>query len=42
MRRCTSGVLPETYASIKFDEKGVCSACKQIERKNKIDLALKK
>ena len=37
MKRCTKCILPETYASIKFDEEGVCSICKQAEHKREID-----
>ncbi len=36
-KRCTT---PETWAGIKFDEEGVCSACRQVEYKlTKIDWA---
>ena len=27
MKRCTKCILPETYPSIEFDEKGVCNYC---------------
>lgn len=39
MKRCSKCILPETYASIKFDENGVCSVCNQIDNKKIIDWA---
>ncbi len=32
--RCTRCVMPETQESIMFDDAGVCSACKNIDRKH--------
>ncbi len=38
MQRCTKCLLPETHESITFDEKGVCSVCRQVEfKQGKID-----
>lgn len=38
MKQCTKCVVPETVDTITFDEKGVCSVCRQIEyRDEKID-----
>lgn len=37
MKRCTKCILPETYASLTFDEKGVCSVCNQIDSKKVIN-----
>lgn len=34
MKRCTKCLLPETHESISFDEKGVCSICRQVEFKD--------
>ena len=40
MRRCKKCILPETHDTLMFDDKGVCSVCRQIEFKNeKIDWA---
>lgn len=33
LTRCTKCVLPETHETIHFDEKGVCSVCRQQEHK---------
>ncbi len=32
MKRCTKCVMPETWAGITFDEKGVCSMCNEFEK----------
>jgi len=37
MKLCTKCVMPETKPGITFDKKGVCSACKNHEKKKKID-----
>lgn len=38
MKYCSKCVIPETVDTITFDEKGVCSVCKQIEfKEEKID-----
>jgi len=37
MKRCIKSIMPETWAGITFDEKGVCNACKQAEKKPNID-----
>jgi N-acetyl sugar amidotransferase len=43
MKKCTKCLLPETHESITFDEKGVCSICRQVEyKKDKIDWEAKK
>ncbi|MBN1824267.1 MAG: N-acetyl sugar amidotransferase [Endomicrobiales bacterium] len=43
MKRCTKCITPETHETIHFDEKGVCSICRQHEfKKEKIDWARKK
>lgn len=34
MKTCTSCVMPETAESLSFDDKGVCSVCRQIEFKH--------
>ncbi len=36
MRRCTKCVMPETWESINFDEKGVCNICKNIKIKKEL------
>ena len=43
MKKCTKCLLPETHESITFDDKGVCSICRQVEyKKDKIDWEAKK
>ena len=43
MKHCSKCVMPETSESLVFDDKGVCSVCKQIDYKQtKIDWELKK
>lgn len=37
LRRCAHCVMPETQEAISFDEQGVCSTCRQIETKYKVD-----
>lgn len=37
MRYCRRCVLPDTKPGLKFDEEGVCSACRSVERKPGID-----
>lgn len=37
MRRCTKCVMLETQDMLTFDEDGVCSVCRQIEKKQTID-----
>jgi len=38
MKRCGKCCLPETQDSIRFDEKGICTVCKQIDvKKLKVD-----
>ena len=37
MRHCVRCLLPETYDTVMFDEEGVCSVCRQIEKRNEID-----
>lgn len=34
MKRCSKCITPETHETIHFDEKGVCSICKQQDFKN--------
>ncbi len=34
MKRCTKCLVPETVDTISFDEKGVCSVCRQVEMKH--------
>ena len=34
MKYCTKCITPETHESIKFDADGVCSVCRQVERKH--------
>ena len=36
LKRCSRCVLPETAAGITFDEHGVCSTCKNIEKKQNV------
>ena len=31
MKKCTRCLVPETVDTISFDEKGVCSVCRQVE-----------
>jgi N-acetyl sugar amidotransferase len=43
LKRCSKCITPETQESITFDEKNVCSVCRQIEFKNdKIDWSKRK
>ena len=37
MKYCTKCVMPDTRPGIKFDERGVCSACQSYENRKKID-----
>lgn len=37
MRYCTRCILPDTKPGIIFDDEGVCSACRSVEKKHKID-----
>ena len=37
IKRCSRCILPETYATIKFDNEGVCNVCRQFEKKDDID-----
>ncbi len=37
MRYCTRCVLPDTKPGVVFDSEGVCSACRSVERKKRID-----
>lgn len=37
MRYCTRCVLPSTKPDLKFDEEGVCSACRNYERRGEVD-----
>ena len=37
LKRCMKCVMPETWAGISFDEDGVCSICRNYEKKPKID-----
>ena len=37
MRFCKKCILPDTKPGLKFDSKGVCSACRSVELKHKID-----
>lgn len=37
LKRCTRCVMPETWAGISFDEEGVCSICREYEKKKNID-----
>lgn len=39
MKRCTKCIMPETWAGITFDDQGVCSICREGEKKVKIDWA---
>jgi N-acetyl sugar amidotransferase len=39
MKRCTRCVMPETWPGITFDKEGVCSLCRQAEKKVEIDWA---
>ena len=41
MRRCTKCVMLETQDMLTFDADGVCSVCRQIEKKQTIDWATK-
>lgn len=43
MKYCSKCITPETHETIMFDDKGVCSVCRQIEYKEeKIDWDLRK
>jgi hypothetical protein len=37
LKKCTKCITPETAETITFDSEGVCSVCRQIEEKEKID-----
>lgn len=37
MRYCNRCVLPDTKPGVVFDEDGICSACRSVERKHSID-----
>ncbi len=37
MRYCKRCIMPDTKPGITFDEEGICSACRSVERKQKID-----
>ena len=37
LKKCTRCVTPETADTITFDSEGVCSVCRQIEKKEEID-----
>lgn len=37
MRYCVKCVMPSTRPGIKFDNEGVCSACRAYENRKKID-----
>jgi N-acetyl sugar amidotransferase len=37
MRYCTRCVMPDTKPGVTLDEKGVCSACRSVEKKKDID-----
>jgi N-acetyl sugar amidotransferase len=37
MRYCKACILPDTKPGVKFDTEGVCSACRSVELKRKID-----
>ena len=37
LKRCTKCVIPETQDAVTYDLEGVCSVCKNIEHKHKID-----
>lgn len=37
LKKCTRCITPETAATVTFDDEGVCSVCRQIEEKEKID-----
>lgn len=39
MRYCKRCILPNTKPGLVFDEEGICSACRSVERKHKIDWA---
>ena len=34
MKRCVKCIMPETWAGIVFDEKGVCRVCREFDRKS--------
>jgi N-acetyl sugar amidotransferase len=42
LKRCTRCVMPETWAGISFDEKGVCSLCRAYDEQSKIDWVSRK
>ncbi|MCP5464801.1 MAG: N-acetyl sugar amidotransferase [Deltaproteobacteria bacterium] len=37
MRYCTKCVMPDTKPDLQFDEEGVCSACRYLEKRPEID-----
>lgn len=39
MRRCARCVMPDTRPDIRFDDEGVCGACRAYERRAKVDWA---
>src|SRR5688572_27240463 len=36
MNYCKKCVMPDTRPDLRFDEEGVCDACRSFERKNKV------
>lgn len=37
MKRCSNCVMPDSRPGIQFDEQGVCSACRNAEKKESVD-----
>lgn len=37
LKRCTRCVMPETWPGITFDDKGVCSLCREYDKEQKIN-----
>ena len=42
MRYCTRCVMPDTRPGIRFDEEGVCQACRAFEQKKQTDWAARR
>ena len=42
LKRCNRCVMPETWESINYDERGICNICRNAELKQKIDWSKKK
>lgn len=42
MKYCTNCVMPDTKPDLKFDEHGVCSACRSFQERREVDWSQRK